>query len=195
MTRLLHVLILLPACAAPPAAGDAGALPAECAPRPTPDGWTYPPGPYGGEVGATFAEFDLEDCDGNPLAFGDVLSEAELVLVSVGAGWCQPCIEESETLEAEIHAPFCARGLRVVQVLFQDAESLPATKLFCREWRERFGLRFPVVVDPLFTFEQYFESAQTPLNLLVDRDGVIRFRSTGVVPQDLPDRIDGLLPR
>ncbi|MBI4512202.1 MAG: TlpA family protein disulfide reductase [Deltaproteobacteria bacterium] len=177
-----------------PSEGDAAELPEACLPVPTPMDWSYPIGPYGDQVGSRLEEFTLEDCEGTPVAFGDILSEAELVLVSVGAGWCQPCIEESATLEAKVHAPLCARGLRVIQVLFQDDESRPATKLFCREWRERFGLRFPVLVDPLFTMQRYFQAAQTPLNLLVDRSGIIRYRATGTAPADLPERISELLP-
>lgn len=176
---------------------DGGALPAECLAQPTPPGWSYPAGPYGTNVGHTIAEFSLEDCDGNRVAFGDVLSEADLVLVTVGAGWCIPCIEESMTLEAETFEPFCARGLRIIDILFQDDQSNPATKLFCGQWRAQFGFSFPVLVDPLFTLEPYFggpASTQTPLNLLVDRQGVIRWRTTGTAPADLNEQIELLLP-
>ena len=128
------------------------------------------------------------------MAFSDVLANSELVLFNVGAGWCQPCIEETRVLDDEVFRPFCARGLRVVQVLFQDEESGPATKLFCRQWRETFGLSFPVLVDPLFVTESYFDAAQTPLNMLIDSEGTIRFRQTGTVPADLTERIDALLP-
>lgn len=168
--------------------------PVECRVTAAPADWSYPAGPYGGDVGNTFADFSLDDCDGNPVSFSNVLAGAELVLFNVGAGWCQPCIEESRVLDDEVFRPFCGRGLRVVQVLFQDEESGPATKLFCRQWRQEFGLSFPVLVDPLFVTESYFDAAQTPLNMLVDPSGVIRFRQTGTVPADLTERIDTLLP-
>ena len=178
------------------AATDAGLTPtpAACGLTAPPIGWTYPEGPYGGGVGEVFADFALQDCDGNPVSFGELLGGAELVLFNVGAGWCQPCIDETEELEAKVNQRFCGRGLRTIQVLFEDDQSRPATKLFCRQWRESFGLTFPVVVDPLFTTERYFEAAQTPLNLLVDKAGVIRFRATGKPPSDFEDRIDQLLP-
>ncbi len=159
-------------------------------------GWSYPPGPYGsGQVGEKLEAFELEDCDGRKVRFADVLGAGQMTLMTVGAGWCQPCIEETKELEAAVHARFCGRGLRIVQVLFQDEQSRPATKFFCRQWRDRFGLRFPVVVDPLFTTERYLSAAQVPLNLLVDRDGVVRLRTTGEVPHDFVARIDALLPR
>ena len=122
--------------------------------------------------------------------------QQQLVLFNVGAGWCQPCIEESETLDADIFRPFCQRGLRVVQVVYQDEDSAPATSLFCTNWRERFSLSFPVLKDPLFITQTYFQdpSSQTPLSLLVDNDGVIRFREVGTPSGDLNTRIDNMLP-
>ncbi len=159
-----------------------------------PADWTAPPGPYGANVGETLQSLTLDDCDGEAVELGAILASAELTLVSVGAGWCGPCIEESAALEPEFHRPFCGRGLAVVQILFQDDESFPATKLFCSQWRERFALELPVLVDPLFSTGRWFEAAQTPLNLLVDSSGVVRFRSSGTVPVDLADQIDALLP-
>ena len=144
-------------------------------------------------MASTFADFSLEDCDGKTVAFGAVLSGAQLVLLSVGAGWCQPCIEETAGLEA-LSGRFCARGLRIVQVLFQDEQSRPATKLFCGQWRARFGLTFPVLADALFTMQQHLQADQTPLTVLVDRRAVVRYRVTGVAPTDLAARIDALLP-
>jgi len=179
-------------------AGDAAVglePPPECALGPPPDGWSYPTGPYGTEVGDTFERFTLEDCDGDPVDFGDILAQADLVLFNIGAGWCQPCVEESQTLDREIFREFCPRGLRVVQVLFQDEQSRPATGLFCDNWRNSFGLSFPVLKDPLFTTAGHFESvqSQTPVNLLVGPDGTILFKETGTPGNDLPERIDMLL--
>lgn len=179
---------------------DAGAVnltpPAECALSGPPAGWTYPSGPYGQEVGDTFENITLDDCDGNPVSFGDILSESELVLFNIGAGWCAPCIEESAKLDATVFRPHCGRGLRVVQVLFEDDRSRPATKFFCNEWKNRYTLSFPVVVDPLFKTEKYFSSvqSQTPVNFLIDSAGTIVFKETGTPAADLPQRIDQLLP-
>ena len=186
--------------AAPSADADPGALepPAACALKARDPGWAPPAAPYGDQVGDRIADFDgtITDCDGEPVSLYDIVSQSELTLFNVGAGWCEPCVEESQTIDAEIFRAFCGRGLRVVEVLFQDADSRPATKLFCNQWRERFGLSFVVAVDPLFSTTDYFESvtAQTPLNSLVDRTGEIVFKETGTPAADLPQRIDALLP-
>lgn len=169
--------------------------PAECALQDTPADWVYPAGPYGAEVGDTLKDFELEDCLGNKLRLGDLLSQSELVLFNIGAGWCEPCIAESETLDAEIFRNFCGQGLRVVQVLFEDEVSRPASKFFCSQWSDRFTLSFPVLVDPLFVTSEYFASvdSQTPINFLVAPSGEILFKEVGTPAADLPDRIDALL--
>ena len=160
------------------------------------DGFTYPEGPYGSHIGDRLEDFVLRDCDGNDVSFGQGLSQAELVLLNVGAGWCGPCIEETRVMEEEIFQPFCSRGLRIVQVLFEDADALPTTSLFCQQWRDEYELTFPVLRDTLFTVESYFDDhmTQTPLNLLIDREGVIRYREEGIAPGDLATQIEALLP-
>jgi hypothetical protein len=181
--------------ASPDAGGDLEPPPG-CALGAPPAGWTYPAGPYGTDVDDTFENLVLDDCDGAQVNVGDVLAQAQLLLVSVGAGWCEPCIEESETLDAEIFRAYCPRGLRVVQILFQDDQSRPATGLFCQEWKQRYAMSFPVLRDPLFETQRFFTdiTAQTPVNLLVDPDGAIVYKEVGTPAADLPQRLDGLLP-
>ena len=169
--------------------------PAGCELTRPPGDFVYPSGPYGTEVGEIFEDIELDDCDGNKVRFGDVLAQSELTLFNIGAGWCQPCVDETEALDAEIFRASCGQGLRVIQVLFQDQDAEPATKLFCSEWREQFSLSFPVLVDPLFATQKYFQSveSQTPINYLIDPTGTIRFKQTGTPAADLPQRIQALL--
>lgn len=162
------------------------------------DGWTYPSGPYGTNVGDRVEDFSLQDCDGRPVHFGEVLSGATLVLLNVAAGWCIPCMSETQTIEAEIHHPLCPRGLRIVQVLFEDENGLPASQEFCQKWRTKFGLTFPVLFDPGFVTKKFFSgsiSGSTPLNLLVDSGATIRYRAAGPVPPDFRARIEEFLPK
>lgn len=192
--RIALALVLAGCVAdAPP---ECGGAPEACALGETPACFAYPEGPYGIDEGEVLADFELLDCDGASTSMGQLLSQSELVLFNVGAGWCLPCIEETRHLEADLNHRFCGRGLRIVQVLFQDDELEPVTSLYCRDWRERFGLTFPVLRDPLFTTMSLFEdhTAQTPLNLLVTPDGTIVHREVGTDGAGLAERIDALLP-
>lgn len=112
MTRIaIAWAVAAVACGAPTDGVDVDApdLPEACRVAPAPDGWSYPAGPYGaGELGDVFEDIALDDCDGNPVRLGDLLWAAKLVHVNVGAGWCQPCIDETEVAEATIHRPLTA---------------------------------------------------------------------------------------
>ena len=145
-------------------------------------------------MGDVLADFEIPDCDGAGVSLSSVLAGAEAVLINFGAGWCTECIAEAPMLEAEIHGTYGPRGLRVVQVLLQDANLAPITRLECRRWRERFSLTFPVLADTPQDTADIVGDAGVPLNLLVDKGGVIRMRVHGELPGDLRDRIEALLP-
>ena len=194
----LWVLLVLSGCGVTENQADvAGGVPKACEDATVAADFVYPEGPYGTKVGDRFAPFALMDCDGKPVKFSDVLGSGSLALVVVAAGWCAPCVAESKGIEVEYYERYCERGLRVVQVLYEDEDGNPAGPLFCQKWKGRFGLAFPVVIDPDFTFKKYFQGSlaeSTPLNILVDRAGVIRYVTMGPVPADFRDRIEGLLP-
>jgi peroxiredoxin len=171
-------------------AGPGGAVCSYAAPDPD---FVYPAGPYGVQVGDVLAPFSYQDCDGKPVTLAEVLSQGDVVLFNVATGWCPRCTAETSKIETALHQAYCARGLRIVQVLTEDAQSNPASASFCAEWRARYGLTYPVLIDPGHTTAPYFAGGAQPLNLLVDRLGVIRYRSVGVQAQGLPAAIEGLL--
>jgi len=146
-------------------------------------------------VGQRLESFSLETCDGEPLSLEQLHGGAEALLINVAAGFCIPCAEESATLEAKVFRAYCGRGLRVAQILFADDLARPTTSLFCGQWRDRYGLSFPVLKDPLFSSEALYggELVETPLNIIVDRDGVVRYRSSGDVDPDLTTPIEEVL--
>ena len=176
-----------------PACGGPGA---SCDLDPTPACFAYPDGPYGINEGDVIERIALRDCDGQDVGLEQLLSQSELTLVNVGAGWCVPCIEETRRMEEELHQRFCGRGLRIVQILFEDDRVEPVTSLYCSAWQERFGLTFPVLRDPAFTTSSLFDDhlTQTPLNLLVTPDGLIVHREVGTDGGGLAATIDALLP-
>lgn len=180
----------------------------------------YPgPGPegYGTEVGERLANFGqpgsaaIIDCEGNEIEFADLLCERPVyqalhpsdastydgynraILLSIGAGWCEPCIEETEDLMPDVYEPLHEQGLEIVQVLFQDDAAQPPTKSFCRRWRdEDFSdpLRFFVVLDQTFGWADEFlidPQASTPVTMLVDANGNIRYKVVGEKPKNLAD--------
>ena len=62
------------------------------------------------------------------------------------------------------------RGLQLVETLFEDNDSGPATPLDLKRWGElpAHSIRFPLLLDPGFKLGAFFTSDATPLNMLVD---------------------------
>lgn len=169
------------------------------------------PGPgdagYGGDVGQRIANNDglrLVTCDGEPVELAELMCERAAggqsagILVNIGAGWCGPC--QDETLEfPELYEEFHGRGIEIVQVLFQDFSAQAPTRAFCEDWstgrwlvddgasKEDVGVRieFPVLLDQTGDFTARYlqdpESA-TPVNMLLDANGNIRWKVEGQKP-------------
>ncbi|GMV41919.1 MAG: hypothetical protein AMXMBFR64_36350 [Myxococcales bacterium] len=147
---------------------------------------------FGTAPGGIFdANVVLKDCDGNLVRLADLMCGKRLTLVDIGAGWCDPCIQQAKTLDAQIYEPNKGKGLQVISILFEDSKSLPATAAFCKQWRADFGLTSPVLYDPTFKMKPYFTevASSTPVNMLVDGDFRIIYKRSGEAPADLGQTI------
>ena len=115
------------------------------------------------------------------------------ILVNIGAGWCLPC--QAETLEfPELYAEYHDQGLEIVQVMFQDWEALAPTGSFCDEWSSGdwssgsspgVALEFPVLIDQVFDWGSIYlqdPASATPINMLIDANGNIRWKLVGQQP-------------
>jgi thiol-disulfide isomerase/thioredoxin len=187
------LVAVLVACAAGCSGGEdtagatSGTTPPPCLPAKEPLGAD----PAKGE---SFPDVDLTTCDGAKVTLDTLRCQSTIMLVSIGAGWCQPCIEETPSLETA-SIELRDEGIGVVQVLFQDAMANPATTLFCTKWVDQFALTMPVFIDPVGDTLGPFEAAAAPFNVVVDRDGKVLWAEVGVVPADLQGTLRSLLPK
>jgi len=129
----------------------------------------YPAGPYGTAEGDTIEALTFLAPDGSDFSLGDVYADGnnKLLLVTTAAGWCTACIEEQPWLE-EIYGQYRDRGLAIVVALFEDASFNPATPALAADWVSDYQVSFPVVADPDFLFEPYYDATSTPMNMIVD---------------------------
>ena len=163
---------------------------------PTEDG--YAVGPYGRNVGDIMANFELLDCDGNPVNLKQYFGQVKAVFINQSAGWCTVCQSEADRME-QIYNDFKDDGLIILQAMFEDNAGKPADSAFCQSWRNTFGLTFPVLVDNLNYFApfhpNYPSSIATPLNMLIDRNMRIHYVVEGLYPQSLEGMICALTDR
>jgi len=164
----------------------------------------YPgPGPngYGTEVNQRIANFGVVDCELEAVEFADLFCPRDApspayadynkaILLSIGAGWCEPCKTKTAELMPEIYDPLYEQGLAVVQVMFQDEQAMPPSSSFCRIWRDELfdePLGFPVWLDQSFAWADEFlldPQAATPVTMLIDANGNIRWKVEGQHPKD-----------
>ncbi len=189
MRSLLPFLLLLAAC------GDDGNGPGDA--EPPPDGpCAYPGGPYGTRVGDKLRPFSRQRCDGSTYDFLDqTFCDSQLTVISIAAGWCTPCLRESDEMEERVNAVYGPRGVRVVQVIIADDQYVPATPQLCNQWVERYGLSNPVVIDPDGALVALYPTMTLPSTTIVDDQGIVRFAEIGALDglTSLTAKLDDLL--
>lgn len=165
---------------------------------PVPDGGSgpscsYPAGPYGSDEGRLFRPFSLENCDGSGLYnfHNQEFCDGRLTVLVVAAGWCRPCQIEAPQIQSEITEVYGSRGVRVVVAMSQNADYSPPSIAFCNVWRERYGLTNPMVIDPMGVTQIYFPNMAYPANMIIDRQGRIRYRTYGT-SQGLTDMVNAI---
>ncbi len=150
--------------------------------------------PYGTDpdFGESLPDILLLDCDGDTLTADAMRCDHELTLVSIGAGWCEPCQQEALVMQ-DLYDRYSTRGLNVVQLMYADAEGFLPGPEFCRTWRDSFSLSYPVYVDPQSNTLQFLELGVTPVNMLVDERGKVVWFAPGVLPGDFESTLLQLL--
>ena len=80
-------------------------------------------------------------------------------------------------------------------MIFQDAGGRPATREVAARWRSRFGLSFNVLADDnQKNYDMYRGNRLSqPLNLIIDRNMVITYKTFGFDPDEQEQEIRRLL--
>jgi hypothetical protein len=149
---------------------------------------SYPAGPYGsdeGEIAGNVcvrgwhdpkqAEY-AEDALGK-LCFSDFwdpeATQHSLLLINTSALWCTACRSEYGGTQSRPSLGDAVklrheRGLRVLGVLFQDAQRNPATSTNAALWASTFEVGFPFGFDEPFAMGQFADPILQPFNMVLD---------------------------
>lgn len=128
--------------------------------------------------------YDLADMRGN------------VVIVSFGATWCQPCAEELRVLE-QLRKEYEGKPVRFLWVSVEREDEVSDGDL--RSYAKKLKLSFPVLRDPTkFTFAQFSDRVRLPLVTIFNKEGRLVVKQTGMsTPQEyktlIRSRVDKFL--
>jgi cytochrome c biogenesis protein CcmG, thiol:disulfide interchange protein DsbE len=114
---------------------------------------------------------------------GDSLDLASMkgnvVLLNVWATWCIPCRREIPELQA-LHQDYESKGLRVWGVSVDAGEADADVNAFIKD----FSMTYMVLRDPAERVLSTFRIQGVPASYLIDREGIVRWRTLGPFKAD-----------
>jgi thiol-disulfide isomerase/thioredoxin len=100
------------------------------------------------------------------------------VLVNFWATWCGPCRLEMPDLVAA-QKQYQDKGLVIIEI--NDSEAHERVAEFVKE----FGMKMPVVIDPIGEVMDSYKTQSLPSSFFIDRNGVVQVRWIGLMTPEL----------
>lgn len=147
-------------------------------------GWDRNPWPadledneVGYAVDAVAPNFALPDSYGDGIDLWSFYGN--VILIKNSAYWCGPCRASEEEAEARYNN-FADQGFIQITLLAEDRGSSTPTQEVLAEWRDEFGVSFPVVGDEAWAVSNgYEQDGGIPTFSLIGRDMTIRTLDVG----------------
>lgn len=132
------------------------------------------------EVGEAPPSLRLPLIDGDTTDLDDY--RGRVVMLNIWATWCPPCITELPSMQ-RVYETYRGRGLEILAVAVDDRPGVRAPDGrvvgVVSEFADRFGLTFPVALDPTGATERLLGVNALPTTFLIGREGKIRVREVG----------------
>lgn len=120
------------------------------------------------------ADFAVPSLTSQPLRLSDF--KGKIVLLNFWATWCPPCKEEMPSME-RLYRRYKDRGFTILAVSIDTGGAAPVAAFV-----KKFGLTFPVGLDPKLAIANEYRVRGLPSTFLIDKTGNIAAVAVG--PRD-----------
>lgn len=132
----------------------------------------------GTAVGDKAPEFKLQDLNKQAFVLRDATASNSATLLVFWATWCPFCKNEIPGL-IKLNDEYKDKGLKIVAI--DVGESAKKVEGFAKQK----GINYTVLLDPNNKVAGQYSVVGIPSNILIDKDGIIKYRGTTPPPENL----------